>query len=83
MKILFTAFRTLAFMAMYIGALMLLAGFGLAQQSVSILLFTLPAFLVAHLFVIKYEEPTLGKKFDEGYREYCKTVPRWVPRRSR
>jgi protein-S-isoprenylcysteine O-methyltransferase Ste14 len=38
--------------------------------------------LAIHLFVVFYEEPTLRKKFGEDYREYCKNVNRWIPRRT-
>ncbi|MCI0541567.1 MAG: isoprenylcysteine carboxylmethyltransferase family protein [Verrucomicrobiales bacterium] len=32
------------------------------------------------LFVLRYEEPTLRKMFGAEYEEYCRNVPRWVPR---
>jgi len=32
------------------------------------------------LFVRLYEEPTLHAKFGAAYDEYCKNVPRWLPR---
>ena len=34
------------------------------------------------LFVLLYEEPTLRKTFGAEYEEYCRNVPRWVPRTS-
>ncbi len=34
------------------------------------------------LFVLLYEEPKLRKLFGAEYEEYCRNVPRWVPRRS-
>jgi protein-S-isoprenylcysteine O-methyltransferase Ste14 len=64
---------------MYIGALTAIAGFALYLHSISILLFCLAVFLVAHLFVLFYEEPTLRAKFGAGYEAYCRTVSRWVP----
>lgn len=33
-----------------------------------------------HLFVVFYEEPTLGGKFGPAYEEYCRNVNRWWPR---
>ena len=33
-----------------------------------------------HLFVLFYEEPTLRAKFGDDYEEYCRNVPRWLPR---
>lgn len=35
-----------------------------------------------HGFVVYYEEPTLRRKFGEEYCEYCRNVPRWLPRRK-
>ena len=36
--------------------------------------------LGVHLFVVLYEEPTLGKKFGADYEEYRRNVRRWWPR---
>ena len=33
-----------------------------------------------HLFVVLYEEPTLGRNFGRDYEEYCRNVRRWWPR---
>ena len=64
---------------MYVGGFILLLGFGLFEQSAAILLFTLPWFLFAHLFVILYEEPHLRATFGEPYDSYCHSVHRWFP----
>jgi protein-S-isoprenylcysteine O-methyltransferase Ste14 len=32
------------------------------------------------LFVRLYEEPALYKMFGAEYEEYCRNVPRWIPR---
>jgi protein-S-isoprenylcysteine O-methyltransferase Ste14 len=40
----------------------------------------LVAILAVVLFVRLYEEPTLRKMFGAEYEEYCKNVPRWIPR---
>ena len=63
---------------MYVGGTTFLVGFGLYARSISILILTLAVFLVAHLFVVFYEEPTLRKRFGETYRAYCRNVHRWV-----
>ena len=65
---------------MYIGGLMLLIGFGLCERSISILFLTLPLFLLVHLFVLFYEEPTLTRKFGSSYQDYRRAVRRWIPR---
>jgi protein-S-isoprenylcysteine O-methyltransferase Ste14 len=33
-----------------------------------------------HSFVMFYEEPTLRAQFDGEYEEFCRRVPRWIPR---
>jgi protein-S-isoprenylcysteine O-methyltransferase Ste14 len=66
---------------MYIGGFLVLAGFGLYEQSPAILLFALPWLLLAHLFVILYEEPHLRTTFGVPYDDYCRSVRRWLPLR--
>lgn len=65
---------------MYIGGWILLIGFGLCQNSYSILLFSFMWFLLVHLFVVFLEEPDLERKFGATYEDYCRAVPRWVPK---
>jgi protein-S-isoprenylcysteine O-methyltransferase Ste14 len=33
-----------------------------------------------HLFVVFYEERALRARFDGEYEEFCRRVPRWIPR---
>jgi protein-S-isoprenylcysteine O-methyltransferase Ste14 len=66
---------------MYIGGFFALAGFGLYDLSPAILLFALPWLLLAHLFVVFYEEPHLRTKFGSPYEAYCRSVRRWLPLR--
>jgi protein-S-isoprenylcysteine O-methyltransferase Ste14 len=66
---------------MYLGGALLLAGFALYLRSGAALIFCLPWLLLAHIFVLLYEEPTLRGKFGATYEEYCRTVPRWIPRK--
>jgi len=65
---------------MYIGAWIVLSGFGLYLHSLSILLMALAALLLAHLFVVLYEEPTLREKFGAPYESYCSSVSVGFPR---
>ena len=67
---------------MYLGGFTVLFGFGLYEQSPTILLFTLPWLLCVHLFVIRYEEPHLRATFGTPYEAYCQSVCRWLPHRS-
>jgi protein-S-isoprenylcysteine O-methyltransferase Ste14 len=66
---------------MYVGGLIILAGFALFQRSVAMLLFTLLAGLIAHLFVLS-EEYVLERKFGESYLRYKQSVNRWWPKFS-
>jgi protein-S-isoprenylcysteine O-methyltransferase Ste14 len=40
-------------------------------------------FLGVNLFVRLFEEPALRQKFGAEYEEYCRQVPRWLPRFKR
>ncbi|HYK82472.1 MAG TPA: isoprenylcysteine carboxylmethyltransferase family protein [Gemmatimonadales bacterium] len=65
---------------MYLGALVVLIGFGLWHASWSMILVALPAAALAHLFVVLYEEPTLRRRFGPQYVAYSALVNRWVPK---
>ena len=68
---------------MYIGAGMTLAGAALFYESLSIFIYTGVFFLITHLFVVLYEEPTLRRTFGDEYEAYFGCVSRWVPRPSK
>ncbi len=65
---------------MYFGILLILIGHFLWFGFWWLLAYTAFAFLITHLFVTSYEEPTLKKKFGTAYEDYLKQVPRWMPR---
>ncbi len=68
---------------MYIGAGMTLAGAALYYQSLPLLGYTALFFLVTHLFVVLYEEPTLRRTFRDEYEAYFRRVSRWLPTKSK
>jgi protein-S-isoprenylcysteine O-methyltransferase Ste14 len=68
---------------MYLGALVVLVGFGFWNASLSMVLLALPALALAHLFVALYEEPTLRRRFGVPYVTYLARVNRWVPKPPR
>ena len=39
--------------------------------------------VAAHVMVVHIEEPELRKRFGKSYAEYCRNVPRWLPRLGR
>jgi len=67
---------------MYIGAGTTLAGAALYYQSLSIFIYTGLFFLITHLFVVVYEEPTLRRTFGNEYEAYCRRTTRWWPNRN-
>jgi protein-S-isoprenylcysteine O-methyltransferase Ste14 len=66
---------------MYLGALVVLIGFGLWHASLSMVLLAVPAAVLAHLFVVLDEEPTLRRRFGQPYVTYSAQVNRWGPKR--
>jgi protein-S-isoprenylcysteine O-methyltransferase Ste14 len=65
---------------MYVGIIMMLIGYFLWFGYWSLLIYTGIVFVIIHLFVTLYEEPTLKRKFGASYETYMNHVPRWIPR---
>src|SRR4029077_555859 len=59
---------------MYLGALLVLIGFGLWHSSLSMVLLAVPGAGLAHLFVVFYDEPTLRRQFGLPYVAYLALV---------
>lgn len=51
--------------------------------SLGILLYAAVLTAAAHAMVVYVEEPELRKRFGAAYEDYCRLVPRWVPRISK
>ncbi|MGH9382006.1 MAG: methyltransferase family protein [Thermoanaerobaculia bacterium] len=67
---------------MYVGALAVIVGVGLILRSPAALAVAVLFVVLAHLFAVFYEEPTLERRFGESYRTYKESVNRWLPRAS-
>lgn len=65
----------------YIAVVALIAGQGLVFGSAAVLAYAAIVATTFHVFVVHYEEPTLRRTFGEEFEDYCRRVPRWVPRR--
>ena len=65
---------------MYVGFFLILSGEILLFESSALLLYLLTLFLFLHSLVVFVEEPMLKHKFGEIYEQYCRSVPRWIPR---
>lgn len=64
---------------MYVGVLLVLFGEILFFESTVLIIYLFLVWLLFHLFVIFYEEPTLKDKFGSAYIQYMESVPRWLP----
>ncbi len=64
----------------YLGAVCLLAGVGLALNLPWVLVLLLPSLVACHYVLIAPEERYLVAKFGEEYRVYAATVHRWIGR---
>jgi protein-S-isoprenylcysteine O-methyltransferase Ste14 len=66
----------------YLAGIALLAGIGLLYAPWRAADLAMPAVLLVffHLRVVRVEEPTLRNRFGAAYDDYCRRVPRWLPR---
>ena len=65
---------------MYVAVVSAILGQGLILGNVALLEYGGLVWLLFHLFVILYEEPTLSSSFGSEYKLFCSEVPRWIPR---
>lgn len=65
---------------MYLGNLIILAGFGFLANSLIFVLFVFPFLMLIYLSIIKAEEDFLNKKFGEMYLVYKMDTPMLFPR---
>ena len=68
---------------MYVGVVTVVLGQGLLIGSPRVLGYGIVLWLIFHLFVLGYEEPTLRRSFGVEYDHFCRNVPRWIPRLRR
>lgn len=64
------------------GLLLATVGASLLTASAGVALVAIVAGVSAHLWVVRIEEPRLGRRFGTAYEEYRRHVPRWIPRRG-
>ena len=51
--------------------------------SLGVVLYAIAISVLGHLSVVRVEEPELRRRFGAEYEDYCREVPRWLPRRRR
>ena len=66
---------------MYVAVVSLILGQALIRGDVRLLEYVAVVWLLFHLFVLAYEEPTLSRTFGAEYQLFCRQVQKWVPRR--
>lgn len=64
---------------MYVACVSVLIGEAVFFQSAALLIYAFVLFLIFHIWILIYEEPTLREKFGASYDEYCGKVSRWMP----
>jgi protein-S-isoprenylcysteine O-methyltransferase Ste14 len=65
---------------MYVAVVSMIIGQGLFFGNVTLLEYSALVWLLFHVFVLAYEEPTLRATFGKEYKLYCANVRRWIPR---
>jgi protein-S-isoprenylcysteine O-methyltransferase Ste14 len=65
---------------MYVAVVSTILGQALLFGSIALLEYGGLVWLLFHLFVLAYEEPTLRASFGPEYKAFCAGVPRWIPR---
>jgi protein-S-isoprenylcysteine O-methyltransferase Ste14 len=64
---------------MYVAVEITILGQGLIFGNLWLLAYGGLVFLLFHLFVLFYEEPTLKATYGSEYESFCAQVPRWIP----
>lgn len=65
---------------LYVGNILVLLGLGVIADSAVFCCIFFPVFLVFYQAIVRAEEAFLLSKFGDEYRDYTRTVNRWLPR---
>lgn len=65
---------------MYVAVVSIILGQGLLLANITVLEYGAAMWLIAHVFVLAYEEPVMRSTFPAEYSLYRANVPRWIPR---
>ncbi len=65
---------------MYVGVLTIVIGHFLWFKTIWMIGYAVLVFVAFYSFVTLYEEPHLRETFGAVYEDYCKRVPRWIPK---
>ncbi|MGK2862672.1 MAG: methyltransferase family protein [Chitinophagaceae bacterium] len=67
---------------LYVGNILILAGLGVASNSIIFMAIATPLFLFFYQAIVRAEENFLQNKFGEEFTSYCRSVNRWIPNLS-
>jgi protein-S-isoprenylcysteine O-methyltransferase Ste14 len=67
---------------MYVGNLLIVAGLAIVSNSWSTILVALPLGIFMYASIVAAEEDYLQQRFGAAFKDYCRDVPRWLPRLS-
>ena len=62
------------------GQYIFFVGIGFLFNIITIFLILLILIITVHIFTVFVEEPKLKKRFGQEWVNYCKNVPRWIPK---
>jgi protein-S-isoprenylcysteine O-methyltransferase Ste14 len=65
---------------MYVGAVLILLGEVILFRSGWLLLYSAGLWSALHIFLVKFEEPQLIRRYGMDFIKYLETVPRWIPK---
>jgi protein-S-isoprenylcysteine O-methyltransferase Ste14 len=64
---------------LYVGNILILAGLGVASNSIVFIAIATPLFLFFYQAIVRAEENFLQNKFGQQFTDYCSKVNRWIP----
>lgn len=79
-RLVFTGLYRFVRNPMYVALGMALIGEAWLTGRIEIVYEMLVLWIAVTIFVMAYEEPTLRRLFGDDYVDYCRNVPRWIPR---
>ena len=65
---------------MYVGKLLIVTGVAVGSNSWTCVMVAVPMFALVYMSIVAAEECYLRDKFGPAFSEYCRDVPRWMPR---
>ena len=65
---------------LYVANMLILLGLAIVHNGPVMYFVVLPVFAFTYTAIVRAEEEYLGVRFGMAYEDYCRRVPRWVPR---